>query len=58
MKSILLLVLSAIILSQSYSFVYADHEGNSHVNFQVASQTSEEVPIITIETDSSLYETG
>ena len=58
MKSILLLVLSAIILSQSYSFVYADHEGNSHANFQVASQTSEEVPIITIETDSSLYEEG
>ena len=42
MKSILLLVLSAIILSQSYGFVYADHEGNSHANFQVASQTSEE----------------
>jgi hypothetical protein len=58
MKSILLLVLSAIILSQSYSFVYADHEGNSHANFQVASQTSEGVPIITIETDSSLYEEG
>ena len=58
MKSILLLVLSAIILSQSYSFVYADHEGNSHANFQVASQTSEEVPIITIETDSSSYKTG
>jgi len=58
MKSILLLVLSAIILSQSYGFVYADHEGNSHANFQVASQTSEEVPIITIETDSSSYEAG
>ena len=58
MKAILLLALSAIILSQSYSFVYADHEGNSHANFQVASQTSEEVPIITIETDSSSYETG
>ena len=58
MKSILLLVLSAIILSQSYGFVYADHEGNSHVNFQIASQTSEEVPIITIETDSSSYVEG
>ena len=58
MKSILLLALSAIILSQSYGFVYADHEGNSHANFQVASQTSEEVPIITIETDSSSYEAG
>ena len=57
MKSILLLALSAIILSQSYGFVYADHEGNSHVNFQVASQASE-VPIITIETDSSSYKTG
>jgi hypothetical protein len=58
MKSILLLVLSAIILSQSYSFVYADHEGNSHANFQAASQTSEEVSIITIETGSSSYEAG
>ena len=57
MKAILLLALSAIILSQSYGFVYADHEGNSHVNFQVASQTSE-VPIITIETDSSSYVEG
>ena len=57
MKTILLLALSAIILSQSYGFVYADHEGNSHVNFQVASQASE-VPIITIETDSSSYKTG
>ena len=57
MKSILLLALSAIILSQSYGFVYADHEGNSHANFQVASQASE-VPIITIETDSSSYEEG
>ena len=57
MKSILLLALSAIILSQSYGFVYADHEGNSHANFTVASQASE-VPIITIETDSSSYKTG
>ena len=57
MKTILLLALSAIILSQSYGFVYADHDGNSHVNFQVASQASE-VPIITIETDSSSYEEG
>ena len=58
MKSILLLALSVIILSQSYGFVYADHEGNSHANFQAASQTSEEVPIMTIETDSSSYEAG
>ena len=57
MKAILLLALSAIILSQSYGFVYADHEGNSHANFQVASQATE-VPVITIETDSSSYETG
>ena len=57
MKSILLLALSAIILSQSYGFVYADHEGNSHANFQVASQDTE-VPIMTIETDSSSYEEG
>jgi len=39
MKTILLLALSAIILSQSYGFAYADS-------------------IITIETDSSSYETG
>ena len=57
MKSILLLALSAIILSQSYGFVYADHEGNSHANFQVASQASE-ASIITIETDSSSYVEG
>ena len=57
MKSILLLALSVIILSQSYGFVYADHQGNSHANWQVASQASE-VPIITIETDSSSYKTG
>ena len=57
MKSILLLALSAIILSQSYGFVYADHEGNSHANFTVASQASE-VPIMTSETDSSSYEEG
>jgi len=57
MKAILLLALSAIILSQSYGFVYADHVGNSHANFQVASQSSE-VAIITIETDSSSYVAG
>jgi len=57
MKSILLLALSVIILSQSYGFVYADHEGNSHANWQMASQASE-VPIITIETDSSSYVDG
>jgi hypothetical protein len=57
MKIILLLALSAIILSQSYGFVYADHDGNSHANFQVASQSSV-VSIITIETDSSSYVEG
>ena len=57
MKSILLLALSAIILSQSYSFVYADHDGNSHINIQLAAEKSE-VPIMTIETDSSSYEEG
>jgi len=57
MKAIILLALSAIILSQSYGFAYADHEGNSHANFTVASQASE-VPIMTIETDSSSYEEG
>ena len=58
MKSILLLALSAIILSQSYGFVYADHEGNSHANWQAANESSEEIPIITIETDSSSYVEG
>jgi len=50
MKAILLLVLSAIILSQSYGFVYADHGGNHY--------TAEEVGTITIGTDSSSYTTG
>jgi hypothetical protein len=57
MKAILLLALSAIILSQSYGFAFANHEGNSHANFQVASQATE-VPIMTIETDSSSYVEG
>jgi len=57
MKAILLLALSAIILSQSYGFVYADHAGNSHANWQVANESSE-VPIITIETNSSSYVEG
>jgi len=50
MKAILLLALSAIILSQSYGFVYADHGGNHY--------TAEEVGTITIGTDSSSYTTG
>jgi len=60
MKSILLLVLSVIILSQSYGFAYADHDGNSHANFQVATEkaAAAEVPIVTIETNSLSYEEG
>ena len=50
MKAILLLVLSAIILSQSYGFVYADHGGHHYA--------AEEVGTITIVTDSSSYTTG
>ena len=50
MKAILLLVLSAIILSQSYGFVYADHGGHHYA--------AGEVGTITIVTDSSSYTTG
>jgi hypothetical protein len=50
MKAILLLALSAIILSQSYGFAYADHGGNHY--------TAGEVGTITIVTDSSSYTTG
>jgi len=50
MKTILLLAISAIILSQSYGFAYADHGGNHY--------TAEEVGTITIGTDSSSYTTG
>ena len=50
MKVILLLALSAIILSQSYGFAYADHGGNHY--------TAGEVGTITIGTDSSSYTTG
>ena len=50
MKAILLLALSAIILSQSYGFVYADHGGKHY--------TAEEVGAITVVTDSSSYTTG
>ena len=46
----MLLALSAIILSQSYGFVYADHGGNHY--------TAQEVGTITIGTDSSSYITG
>ena len=50
MKAILLLALSAIILSQSYGFAYADHGGNHY--------TAEGVGTITTGTDSSSYTTG
>jgi len=51
MKAILLLALSAIILSQSYGFAYADHGGN-HYTAEGADGT------ITIVTDSSSYTAG
>jgi len=49
MKVILLFALSAIILSQSYGFVYADH---------MASHMYQNPFSMTIVTDSSSYETG
>jgi len=52
MKAILLLALSAIILSQSYGFVYADHGGNHYTGGSGGTGT------ITIGTDSSSYTTG
>ena len=52
MKAILLLALSAIILSQSYGFADAVHL-NAHVGLDVTV-----VDPITIETDSSSYKTG
>jgi len=52
MKVILLLALSAIILSQSYGFAYADHGGN---HYTVGSGG---IGTITVGTDSSSYTTG
>jgi hypothetical protein len=52
MKAILLLALSAIILSQSYGFAYADHGGNHYTG------ESGGTGIITIVTDSSLIMTS
>jgi len=52
MKAILLLTLSAIILSQSYGFAYADHGGNHYTG------ESDGTGTITIGTDSSSYTTG
>jgi len=52
MKEILLLALSAIILSQSYGFAYADHGGNHYTG------GSGDTGTITIVTNSSSYTTG
>jgi len=52
MKAILLLALSAIILSQSYGFAYADHGGNHYAGESGGTGT------ITVGTDSSSYTTG
>jgi len=52
MKAILLLTLSAIILSQSYGFAYADHGGNHYTGGSDGTGT------ITVGTDSSSYTTG
>jgi len=52
MKAILLLTLSAIILSQSYGFAYADHGGNHYTSGSGGTGT------IIIVTDSSSYTTG
>ena len=52
MKVILLLALSAIILSQSYGFAYADHGGN---HYTVGSGG---IGTITVATNSSSYTTG
>ena len=51
MKAILLIALSAIMLSQSYGFAYADHGGNHYAN-------ETEDGTITIVTNSSSYEEG
>ena len=56
MKAILLLALSVIILSQSYGLAYSDHGGSSHAT--VTSSSVSQDPIVTVETDSSSYETG
>ena len=52
MKAILLLALSAIVLSQSYGFAYADHGGN---HYTVGSGG---IGTITVATNSSSYTTG
>ena len=52
MKAILFFALSAIILSQSYGFAYADHGGNHYTGGSDGTGT------ITTGTDSSSYTTG
>ena len=54
MKSILLLALSAIILSQSYGFVYAQTSMDRAAELDL----EPEQPVLTIETDASTYEEG
>ena len=56
MRTILLLVLSAIILSQSYGFAYADHLVGHGILAGETTVASD--PIITVATDSSSYKTG
>ena len=53
MKSILLLVLSAIILSQSYGFAHA-----VHVSGHLMEEEAEQQLVITVETNSSSYVEG
>ena len=56
MKAILLLALSAIILSQSYGFAYAEHIPGHGIPFPEL--VGGEVQIITVTTDSSSYQEG
>ena len=55
MKTVLLLALSAIILSQGYSIAYAEHIIGHGI---LAGEDIAEVPAITVTTDSSSYEEG
>ena len=52
MKAILFLALSAIILFQSYGFVYAQ------TSVDRATELEPEQPVLTVETDALTYETG